>query len=201
MPAHDQKSVLMRLLVLQGLLFGETTDRFAIASYWETLSGGRLHVTSDLTDRLAEARKTRLASCDSLKSSHHSTTGATVSALMEIEGQGFTVLPPPCSAALVADLHQSLKRLQACGWPAPFLLVYDEAWLLVDGVWGHYAELLGEDCMLEADLNVWALLTPEQVHTYVHFTPPRIVLLQSHAAAKNEAPALPASSRGVPPSR
>jgi hypothetical protein len=162
MPAQEQTSVLMRLLLLQGLLFGETTDRFAIASYWESLSGGRLHVTTDLTDRLGKARKARLSSCNNSTSSIRA-AGATVSALTEIEKQGFTVLPPPCPAALVSDLHRSLKRLQACGWPAPFLLVYDEAWLLVDGVWGHYTELLGEDCRLEADLNVWALLTPEQV--------------------------------------
>jgi hypothetical protein len=162
MPAHEQTTILMRLLVLQGLLFGEATDRFAIASYWESLSGGRLHVTSDLTDRLDKARKAGSASCDV---SGTSLVGAPASALKEIEEQGFTVMLPPCPAALVADLHQSLMRLQACGWPAPFLLVYDEAWLLVDGIWGLYAGLLGKDCRLEADLNVWALLTPEQVRS------------------------------------
>ena len=158
MPEKDQSSVLIRLLILQGLLFGDKleTDKFASAKYWEDLSEGHLHVSADLHTRLSQARDKGYCSPDGFS------PAAAAEAMSVLDEEGFAVLPAPCAPELVAALHRALGRLQSCGWPAPFLLVYDEAWLLVDGVWALYHDLLGADCRLEADLNVWALLTPQQ---------------------------------------
>ena len=158
MPSQDQTSILFRLMILQGLLFGDhdVTERFVSAEYWEELSDGHLHVCKDFDSRIEVSRHTGYCIPGGF------TSQAAASALATLDEEGFTVLPAPCAAALVSALHRTLGRLQSCGWPAPFLLIYDEAWLLVDGIWALYADLLGIDCRLEADLNVWALLTPDQ---------------------------------------
>jgi hypothetical protein len=158
MSAADQSSVLFRLMILQGLLFGDVdvANKFVGVEYWESLSEGQLHVSQDLHSQLSVARHAGYCRPDGF------TQTAAATAVKELENEGYTNLPAPCPPDLVSALHRTIGRLQACGWPAPFLLVYDEAWLLVDGIWSLYTNLLGVDCRLEADLNVWALLSPEQ---------------------------------------
>ena len=175
MLAPAQRCVLSRLLLLQGLVFGdqEVLEKFAIASYWEDLSGGRLHVTGDLSQALSKVGGS--CSRDTDQSGQRSSREREEKATL-LAKQGFATFdtgfgPSDVSASgasPVHDLFLTLNLLRDAGWPAPFLLVYDEAWVLIDRIWDLFTNLLGAECRLESDINVWSLLTPEQANTAQH---------------------------------
>ncbi|KAL7549764.1 hypothetical protein ACHAWF_013029 [Thalassiosira exigua] len=79
--------------------------------------------------------------------------------------QGFFIgeVPSPRIVALCAALADALAELERARLPPNFVFVFNEAWLLLDEHWSAAAaDILGPDCIMEADMNVWALRSPEK---------------------------------------
>ena len=57
-----------------------------------------------------------------------------------------------------------MRQLKSAGWPAAFCFVFDEAWELLNGMWGVAEQVLGPGCVLEPSVFAWALGTHYLLH-------------------------------------
>jgi hypothetical protein len=143
MPPATVRATMRKLLALQSLYFedAEAVSAYGDRGYWEALAGGELHVT-DTPRRVSGG------------------TTSTVAA-GELGAEGYTIIrggaAPSGDPAIFARLNRAAGALAAAGWPPAFLLVYDEVWQVLHCAAESFASLLGDECWLEPDLNVWAL--------------------------------------------
>ena len=149
-----------QLMELQSLYFEDGADcDLNDPKFWERLCPN-LHVgVLSLSALLAAGEESRLPD--------NATEEASISLLIpSLVTVGFAVVPAllkhgeeACGASLNAALCVGLSALLDAGLPPAFLLVYDEAWAVVDSLWGRVAAGLlgGEVCVMEPDINVWHL--------------------------------------------
>ena len=152
------KHTVTQLIELQSLYFEDGTScDLTNPLFWERLCP-QLHVgVLSLSALLAEGEECRLP--DTANEAHE------ISLLKpRLAVNGFTVVPARLrhedeGAALNVSLCLGLDQLALAGIPPAFILVYDEAWAVVDSQWGRVAEQLldGEECVMEPDINVWHL--------------------------------------------
>eukprot|EP01043_Picozoa_sp_COSAG02_P004968 COSAG02_NODE_132_length_34701_cov_707.955234_4_plen_317_part_00 len=78
-----------------------------------------------------------------------------------LRGPGYAIAQSPswsCSGRSNLETVQTVMRqLKTSGWPAAFCFVFDEAWELLDGMWGVAEQVLGPGCVLEPSVFAWAL--------------------------------------------
>jgi len=145
------------LEVLSGLYFSEpdTVSTFENTAYWEALAG--LKCTDEpLSHRAGVGCR------DASKAADASIAEAT---LRSLEAEGNCVIPCGHQRATAVLLGSAVKKLGEAGWPPAFVLIYDEAWVLVDGLFQAVEPTLGEDCLMEPDLNCWRLRSFEDSKT------------------------------------
>ncbi len=161
------KEVLRRLYNLDDpALCGRYLDAAAVA-YWRSLVDG-----TGLT--LSEGDP--LSSPDA-HSAAEAPAASVAAAAARLDEQGFFVLEDvqwdcrdpsssSSSASFFAAFAEGARRLKAAGWPAAFLLLYDQPWQLTDAIFSAVAPLLtGPDAPdggvgqveLETDIFIWAL--------------------------------------------
>lgn len=66
----------------------------------------------------------------------------------------------PASTPTVAALSQVaafVRAIKADGWPPVFAFLCDEIWAVIDALWPAMAQVLGDDCVLEPSVFLWAL--------------------------------------------
>mmetsp|Transcript_32484 Transcript_32484/g.97256 ORF Transcript_32484/g.97256 Transcript_32484/m.97256 type:complete len:476 (-) Transcript_32484:51-1478(-) len=140
--------------VLRKLYYGdpELCERYLVPEYWRRLAAGTGLTVSE-GDPL---RRPDLFSGANVPS-------ASVRAAAEsLDERGYFVLedvqwdPPPAFGALV----EGVGRIKAAGWPAAFLLLYDQPWQVAEALFEVIGPLLGsgaDDVELESDIAIWAL--------------------------------------------
>jgi|EP01043_Picozoa_sp_COSAG02_P029939 hypothetical protein len=78
-------------------------------------------------------------------------------------GPGYAIAHSPswsCSGrSNLGTVQVLMRQLKSSGWPAAFCFVFDEAWELLDGMWGVAEQVLGPGCVLEPSVFAWALGT------------------------------------------
>eukprot|EP00035_Acanthoeca_spectabilis_P019703 m.429353 g.429353 ORF g.429353 m.429353 type:complete len:420 (-) comp16994_c0_seq1:221-1480(-) len=144
------KTTMRKLLLLESLVFEDsrTIALYNDPAYWESVVGGRLHV-----GRTALPIVGRTSTQQPLP-------------ISQLSDDGYTILRNGAistSDRVVFDnLATGIAALLKAGWPPTFLLVYDEVWQLLAQAADTFNPILGEDCWLEPDINVWAL-RPEPI--------------------------------------
>ena len=80
-----------------------------------------------------------------------------------LRGPGFAIAQSPSwnssGRSKLGTVQVLMRQLSSFGWPAAFCFVFDEAWELLDGMWGVAEQVLGPDCVLEPSVFAWALGT------------------------------------------
>jgi hypothetical protein len=80
-----------------------------------------------------------------------------------LRGPGYAIAQSPswsCSGrSKLGAVRVLMRQLSSFGWPAAFCFVFDEAWALLDGMWGVAEQVLGPGCVLEPSVFAWALGT------------------------------------------
>jgi hypothetical protein len=155
MPAAVATHALEQMFVLQSLYF-EDSDASSIArpeihssDYWQSLCPYDSSDPVVLCAALAEARILQATADSELLSS--------------LVGDGFAVVAPsrdaaPRVAELCVAMSRIISRLRLAGLPPQFIFVFNAPWQLLDEHWGGPASAaLGNDCVMEADMNCWAL--------------------------------------------
>jgi hypothetical protein len=174
MPHSMVKHAVTQMFALQSLLFEDAIDesdalpKLYDVEYWHTLvpesSTDPDGLCIALLSRVKEDNGNNVASVSTLtpSSSVVSDDNAVVRSLLREEG--YCILPPANVAAstAVSKLCKELVRiqtsLQAEGLPPQFIYVYNAPWQLLAEHWtGPATAALGEDSILEADMNCWVL--------------------------------------------
>jgi len=141
-------------IVLRKLYNGERElcQRFLVPEYWRQLVAGT-GLTMSVGDPLQSAST----------HSHATVTPASATAAAHrLDEQGHCVLEDVDWKPRVAfqAFAEGVKRIKAAGWPATFLLLYDQPWQIVDALFALIGPLLADsadDLELETDIFVWAL--------------------------------------------
>ena len=131
-----------KIKTLTDLYFEEPAaiESFSNCAYWEMLSDG-MHVSRNEHEGETRIEET-LANLENLTN-----TGHTI----------FAFDRDSASQARVAKVHTTILALRKAGWPPAFIFIYDEAWALVDDLFAAAVPELGDDCVMEPDLNCWCL--------------------------------------------
>jgi len=151
---EDVKIELRKLYNREASLCG----RYLVPAYWRALMAGTGLTLSEGDPLLVPHR--------------HSAAAAPASSVAAARGtiseQGHCVISDieygagGQRAVDFAALREGANRLKAAGWPAAFLILFDEVWQLVDSLFGVMGPVLsddgtGEGLELDTDLFVWAL--------------------------------------------
>lgn len=155
MPADMQAHAITTMLALQSLYFkeadSEARPEFACPTFWHTLAPGFSTDPEELRSTLAGL------AADAAAAAAHP---AMATSLLD---EGFFIAETSVSArvrvaGLCAALAQIQVHLQAAGLPPNFVFVFNASWELLAEHWiGAASSALGEGCIMEADMNCWAL--------------------------------------------
>ena len=141
-------------------------NRLTEPHFWEQFSRG-LTIASDPGTATIEAKFPGVLGSH-VKESMLLNGGDVDTALDHLKKRGYSGVENVDWQKVGVDLQalaNTMEALKAAGWPPVFVLMFDEAWRLLEGLFSVMQPLLGEDCELEASLYGWALepptLTPE----------------------------------------
>ena len=162
MSSEERKETHGKLVVLSDLLYGDdiTIDAFSDVTYWESLSRGGLHVCAAVSG-------TGTSSSDATASPSDDDGGVrdaneSSAATERLRADGHTIFAPRADADTDADanfvpIRDTVLALREAGWPPAFALLYDEVWSQIYRGFELFSPILGPDCVMEQDVNVWAL--------------------------------------------
>jgi len=74
--------------------------------------------------------------------------------------RGHFVVPKPMQTATASALVEAVAELEAAGWPAAFVWMYDEPWHHLCALWEGMEGLLGGEAVLEPSVFAYALRKP-----------------------------------------
>jgi hypothetical protein len=187
MPEAVQAHALSQMFALQSLFFEDHVDEsearreFYDPAWWHALVPGASTDSDELRVALLHASAERVvpvvgvhvelltstADEAAAASGSSSTDSSSASFLVDSEvishrlrEEGYCIISSPSSA--VAGLCRELARiqaaLQAAALPPQFIFVFNAPWQLLAEHWvGPATAALGEDSIMEADMNCWAL--------------------------------------------
>ena len=142
-------------------------ERLCASEFWEQFSRGLSPIARDPSTATIEAKFPGVLGSH-VKESILLNGGDVNTALDHLRKRGYSGVENVDWQMVGVDLQalaNTMEALKAAGWPPVFVLMFDEAWRLLEGLFSVLQPILGEDCELEASLYGWALeppsLTPE----------------------------------------
>jgi hypothetical protein len=175
MPRSMQEHALTQMFALQSLLFEECADESDARRelydprYWHALVPGSSTDPDELRMVLTRTATGGVgvgAGMDDPSSSASASSPPpfdTDEVVRRLREEGYCVLAPfPAAVATVSALCAELARIQvalrSAALPPNFIFVYNAPWQLLHLHWiGPASAILGDDSIMEADMNCWAL--------------------------------------------
>ncbi len=134
------------------------------ASFWDELSVGMAPISSNPKTQTAHALFGGTNSDgDHAKSTSLLNGGNVEEALNHLKARGYSGVEDIEWEKLGVNLQaiaNTMENLKAKGWPPVFVLMFDETWRLLEGLFAVMEPIMGEGCELEASLYGWALEPP-----------------------------------------
>jgi len=135
-----------------------------VKSKLEAIIGGHIIPESPLLDPQfwLELNTSGGLRCDGMARSEKAgeLTEAWKEAGSSLRSLGYFQIPDRMEASLCSRLLSAMSELEASGYPAAFIWMYDEPWLYLSSIWEGMASLVGGEAVLEPSVFAYSLQQP-----------------------------------------
>jgi hypothetical protein len=137
-------------------------EKLCSTEFWEQFSRGLSPIASDPSTATIDAKYPGILGSH-VTESILLNGGDVDTALDHLKKRGYSGVENVDWLMVGVDLQalaDTMESLKAAGWPPVFVLMFDEAWRLLEGLFSVLEPILGDGCELEASLYGWALEPP-----------------------------------------